>query len=156
MKNLLIGMLLVVAGSAAFSQTDTTGTRRPANPDTSKDANADPPMPNTVVRRAVICSGVSNHEPIDSLTTVPHGVGKVFFVTEVAGLEGKTITHRWTKDGNKMADIRISIASNRYRCHSSRSVAGRSGNWTVQVLDDDGDVIAERRFTVGQSPVGKI
>jgi hypothetical protein len=152
-------MLLVAAGSAAFSQTDTTGTRRPAYPDTSKDANAENPMPNSVVRRAVICSGVTNHEPIDSMTMVPSTVGKVFFFAEIAGMEGKTVTHRWMKDGNKVADIRISIASNRYRCHSSRSVAGKSGDWTVQLLDDHDVVLAERHFTMGtpgvQSPVGK-
>jgi hypothetical protein len=147
-------MLLVAVGSAAFSQTDTTKTPRPPYPDSTQST-----APGGLVKRAVICSGVSNHEPTDSLATVPPTIGKVFFFTEIAGLEGKTITHRWMKDGSKVADVRISIASNHYRCHSSRSVAGKAGNWAVQLLDEDGNKLAERRFTVGtpsaESPVGK-
>src|SRR5262245_45715186 len=113
MKYLLVGMLLVAVGSAALSQTDTTKTPRPAYPDSITAPPDD--ESSSAVKRAVICSGVSNHEPTDSLSTVPPTIGKVFFFTEVSGLEGKTITHRWMKDGSKVADVRISVASNRYR-----------------------------------------
>ena len=64
-------------------------------------------------------------------------------------MEGKTITHRWIKDGSKVADIRISMATDRYRCHSSRSVSGKTGNWTAQVLDENGKMLKEVAFTVG-------
>lgn len=156
MKYLLVGTLLVVLGAGvAATQTDTTKAPVPAVP----DSIVPPPVApsSEAVRRAVICSSVSNHEPTDSLATIPSTMGKVFFFTELVGLEGKTITHRWLKDGAKVADVRISVASNRYRCHSSRSVAGKAGNWSVQVLDDDGDKLVERTFTVGtpQTPVGK-
>ena len=160
MKSFILGALLVVAGAgAALTQVDTTRSRPPAYPDSSQDTTGED-QANTFVRRAVICSGVSNHEPTDSLSNVPSSASKVFFFTEITGLEGKTITHRWMKDGAKVADIRISVASNRYRCHSSRSVAGKSGNWTVQVLNEDGDTLVERTFTVGtpgtaQSAAGK-
>jgi hypothetical protein len=158
MKYLLVGTLLVVLGAGvAATQTDTTKTPPPAVP----DSIATPPEGSSseAIRRAVICSSVSNHEPTDSLTTIPPSMGKVFFFTELVGLEGKTITHRWLKDGAKVADVRISVASNRYRCHSSRSVAGKPGNWSVEVLNEDGDRLVERSFTVGapaaQTPIGR-
>jgi hypothetical protein len=156
MKYLLVGVLLVVAGAGvAVTQTDTT-TTRPDYPDTTTQ---EPAIQDDMVKRAVICSGVSNHEPTDSLTMIPPTMNKVFFFTEIAGLEGKTITHRWLKDGAKVADVRISVATNRYRCHSSRSVAGKSGNWSVQVLGEDGEKLVERSFTVGnpngQTPIGR-
>ncbi|HEX6791845.1 MAG TPA: DUF2914 domain-containing protein [Candidatus Krumholzibacteria bacterium] len=159
MKSFILGTLLVVSGaSMALTQVDTTKSTPPAYPDSMQDNTGDDHS-GASVRRAVICSGVSNHEPTDSLATLPSSMGKVFFFTEITGLEGKTITHRWIKDGAKVADIRISVASNRYRCHSSRSVAGKTGNWTVQVLNEDGDRLVERTFTVGtpsaDSPVGK-
>ncbi len=159
MKSFILGALLVAsAAGAALTQVDTTKTP-PAYPDSMHDQSGDDHSAASI-RRAVICSGVSNHEPTDSLSAVPSSVGKVFFFTEITGLEGKTITHRWMKDGAKVADVRISVASNRYRCHSSRSVAGKSGNWTVQVLNEDGDTLVERTFTVGaptaaQSTIGK-
>jgi hypothetical protein len=154
MKHLLVGILLVVVGAGvAATQTDTTRTPRPEYPDTTPQ----PATPNDVVKRAVICSGVSNHEPTDSLVVIPSTTNKVFFFTEIAGLEGKTVTHRWLKDGAKVADVRISIATNHYRCHSSRSVAGKSGNWSVQLLTEDGEKLIERSFVVGngQTPVGR-
>jgi hypothetical protein len=149
-------MLLVAAGSVAFSQTDTT--RVPAIPNAVTNVPDD--ASTSIVRRAVLCSGIVNHEPSDSLIVVAAGTGKVFFFTEIAGLEGKTITHRWIRDGTRVADIRISIASNRYRCYSSRSVSGKEGDWTVQVLNQDGDKLVAIDFTVGtptaaQSPLGK-
>ncbi len=157
MKSLILGAFLVVSGAGlALTQTDTTTTPTPAYPDTMQQDSGDA---SNVIKRAIICSGVSNHEPTDSLTTIPSNTNKVFFFTEIAGLEGKTITHRWMKDGNKVADVRISLASNRYRCHSSRSVAGKPGNWTVQVLSDEGKQLIERSFTVGapnaQTPLGR-
>jgi hypothetical protein len=160
MKHIMLGVLLTAAGaSMAVSQVDTTGTRRPSYPDsvTNPSTGTESTPQTGVVRRAIICSGIMNHEPTDSLANVSSKTSKVFFFTEVAGMEGKTITHRWIKDGNKVADIRISMASDRYRCHSSRSVSGKSGNWTAQVVDNNGKVLREVAFTVGgsdQSPLG--
>lgn len=158
MKYILLGTLLTVAGATGFAQVDTTGTRRPSYPDsiTSPATGIDDNM-SASVKRAVICTGIMNHEPTDSLSAVPATTGKVFFFTEIAGLEGKTITHRWLKDGAKVADVRISVASNRYRCHSSRSVSGKTGNWTAQVLDADGKMLREVAFIVGtpgETPLG--
>ena len=158
MKYIFLGMMLTVAGAGAFAQVDTTGTRKPSYPDsiTTPSTGIDESK-SASVKRAIICTGITNHEPTDSLSNVPATTGKVFFFTEVSGLEGKTITHRWMKDGAKVADVRISVASNRYRCHSSRSVSGKTGNWTAQVLDEDGKMLREVAFIVGtpgETPLG--
>jgi DUF2914 family protein len=164
MKHVLFGVLLTTLGATvAISQVDTTGTRRPSYP----DSIVNPPgtedstlggIGSNVVSRAVICSGIMNHEPTDSLTQVPSTTSKVFFFTQINGMEGKTITHRWMKDGSKVAEVKISIASNRFRCHSSRSVSGKTGYWTAQVLDANGKKLKEVAFTVGnasgETPLG--
>jgi hypothetical protein len=162
MKHVMFGVLLTTLGATmAISQVDTTGTRRPSYPDSITGTTADSTsggISSSRVTRAVICTGIMNHEPTDSITQVPASASKVFFFTEITGMEGKTITHRWLKDGAKIADIRISIASNRYRCHSSRVVSGKTGYWTAQVLDADGKKIKEVAFTVGnasgETPLG--
>jgi len=161
MKRVLFGVLWCALGATvALSQVDTTGTRKPSYPDSMvlPPVGDDSTESGNAVRRAVICTGIMNHEPTDSVTSVPASTSKVFFFTEIAGMEGKTITHRWMKDGSKVADIRISVPSNRYRCHLSRSVSGKTGNWTTQVLDDDGNKLREISFTVGnpngETPLG--
>ena len=158
MKYTIFGVLLTAVGATlTLSQVDTTRTRRPSYPDSIRYPQSDDTDSATMsnaVRRAVISTGIINHEPTDSLTLVPTTTGKVFFFTEIVGMEGKTITHRWIKDGSKVAEIRISVASNHYRCHSSRSVSGKSGYWSAQVLDSDGKKIKEVAFTVG-NPAGE-
>ena len=161
MKHVLFGVLLTALGATvAISQVDTTGTRRPSYPDSMSfpSDSTTGGLSSAAVSRAVICTGIMNHEPTDSSNQVPSTTSKVFFFTQVNGMEGKTITHRWIKDGSKVADIKISIASNRFRCHSSRSVSGKTGYWTAQVLDSNGKKLKEVAFTVGnasgETPLG--
>jgi hypothetical protein len=152
-------MLLTLSGAAVLAETDSARTRKP---DTLTPVVAkEPPTPASAhsVRRALICSAIDEHEPSDSLTMVSPTTGRVFFFTEIVGLQGKTIIHRWTRDNARVAEIRIAVTGDRYRCHSSRSVAGKSGQWNVQVLDGDGVTLAERSFRVGsangQTPLGQ-
>lgn len=162
MKQVLFGVLLTALGATvAISQVDTTGTRRPSYPEPVGDNPANGTIGGismNPVTRAVICSGIVSHEPTDSLSQVPATTGKVFFFTQIKGMEGKTITHRWLKDGSKVADVKISIPSNNYRCHSSRSVSGKTGYWTAQVIDSNGNKLKEVAFTVGnasgETPLG--
>jgi len=154
-------VLTTLGATVAISQVDTTGTRRPGYPNSGPVILPDSTIggiSQIEVPRAVICSGIVNHEPTDSLNQVPATTSKVFFFTQVRGMEGKTITHRWLKDGSKVADVKISIASNNYRCHSSRSVSGKTGYWTAQVLDSNGNKLKEVSFTVGnasgETPLG--
>jgi len=100
------------------------------------------------VKRAVICSGVAEREPADALTSVPAATGKIFCFTEIAGMEGKTITHRWVKDGATVAEIPISVGAARWRCYSTKTIAGMAGAWTVEIIDDAGSKIGEAAFTV--------
>ena len=138
MKHPFIGMLLMIlAASAAFAQTDSTATQAG-----SAAATGD------VVKRAVICSSVAEREPADALTTVPATTATVCFFTEIMGMEGKTITHRWMRDGTTMADVSIAVGAARWRCYSTKTIAGMAGAWTVQVLDDAGNKLGEATFTV--------
>jgi len=143
MKYPIIGMLLIVlTASFAVAQTDTTQTTPPTGTPPAAAPASD------AVKRAVVCSAVAEREPADTLTTVPATTEKVCFFTEIIGMEGKTITHRWVRDGQTAADVPISVGGSRWRCYSTKTVAGMAGAWTVQVLDDAGNTIGEASFTV--------
>jgi Protein of unknown function (DUF2914) len=159
MKYFIVGMLLTVS-AVVFAEANPVRTRKP---DTLNTVQPVEPTPGAFtageVKRAVVCSSIIEHEPTDSLTVISPTTGRVFFFTELLGMEGDTITHRWSRDNARVAEVRISVTGDRYRCHSSRSVAGKHGQWNVQVLDDDGVMIAERSFRVGsangQTPLGQ-
>jgi hypothetical protein len=141
MRQAFMGLVLVALAAASVpAQTDTTATAQTTPPAVAPAAGAVP--------RAVICSGVAEREPIDALITVPGSTEKVFCFTEIIGMEGKTITHRWVREGATVAEVPIAVGAARWRCYSTKTIAGMTGAWSVQVIDDAGTTIGEASFTV--------
>src|SRR5262249_9126083 len=97
MKHAMFGVLLTTLGTTlAISQMDTTGTRRPSYPDSMaypSDNSGAIGQSSGAVTRAVISTSIMKNEPTDSLSQVPSTTSKVFFFTQIRGMEGKTITH---------------------------------------------------------------
>ena len=135
MKHLFVlCMALTLIAAPVLAQTDSTATQAA----TASGA----------VKRAVICTGVAEREPVDTMTSVPATTEKIFCFTEITGMEGRTVTHRWVKDGATMAEIPINVGAARWRCYSTKTIAGMAGAWTVEILDDAGTKIGEAAFTV--------
>ncbi len=140
MKGFIAAAILVCASAGAFSQTDTTATDTSATP--ASTAASD------VVRRAVFCTAVTDHEPVDTITTLAAPASSITFFTEVVGLEGQTITHRWMHGGQTMAEVSIAVGANRWRCYSTKTLApGLTGAWSVDVVGSDGTVLGSSTFT---------
>ena len=153
MKMFLPATLLLTA-AVAFAQTDTTRTpppdttRTPAPAAKPATPPADAPT-STNVKRAQFCSGVQEREPVDELTTLSAPTEQVFFFTELVGLAGKTVTHKWSLDGQSMSELAISVGGDRWRCWSRKSLtATSSGTWKVTVVDDAGNTLAEKSLAV--------
>ncbi len=144
MKRIVIlvsAVLAIAATAAAQAPTDSTA----AAPAVS--------VPTDNVRRAVFCSGFAGREPIDEFRTLTTPAEKVYFFTEIAGMEGRTVTHRWIHDGQTVAEVPISVGAARWRCHSTKTLAGNAtGSWSVDVLDDTGAKIGGASFTYQAAP----
>ena len=103
------------------------------------------------VARAVFSTGVENHEPVDSITSVPATVGNVYFFTELRGMQNQTVTHRWEYQGRVMAEVSFHVDGPRWRVWSSkRLLPGWSGRWTVSVVDGAGEVVATKGMDYGE------
>jgi len=139
---ILMSAVLAIAGTAAAqAPTDTTATA----PAVSASTDA--------VKRAVFCSGVAEREPIDEITTLVAPADKVFFFTEIVGMEGRTVTHRWIHDGQTVGEVAISIGAARWRCYTTKTLAGNAtGTWSVDVLDDAGAKLGGASFTYQAAP----
>jgi hypothetical protein len=144
MKSILVLTAVLAVATAAFGQTDTTTTAAPTAAATA---------PTGEVKRAQFCSGVAEREPMDELTTLAAPADKAFFFTELIGMAGKTVTHKWSLDGQAMGDVAISVGADRWRCYSTKTLAaGMTGTWTVEVVDDAGTKLAEKSFTYTAAP----
>lgn len=97
---------------------------------------------------AQFTTGVENREPIDQITFVENNARKVFFFTELRGLNGQTVRHRWTYAGKIVADVSFEVRGPRWRVWSSKDLLPDwIGDWTVEIVTGDGEVIAAESFT---------
>jgi hypothetical protein len=142
MKSLLVLASIIAFATSAGAQTDTTAT--PAS-----TASA----PSGTVKRAVFCTGVTEREPVDEVATLAAPAAQVYFFTEIIGMAGKTVTHKWSLDGSAMGEVPISIGADRWRCYSVKTLAPTmTGTWTVTVVDGEGMTLVEKTVTYTAAP----
>jgi hypothetical protein len=89
--------------------------------------------------------GVENKEPVDEGTSFAAGE-KVWVWSRVTEAQGTTIKHVWKRDGKDEWTANLKVKSNKYTTHSRRNV--RAGEYTVEVLAEDGTKIGEVSFSV--------
>ena len=103
------------------------------------------------VDRIVLTSG-SERGAHSDLISSPIVVGpgrekRVVLYTELRGLAGETISHRWERDGQTMAVVPFQVRGDRWRVHSSKRLTpALKGSWRVVVTDSHGLTLASRSF----------
>lgn len=100
------------------------------------------------VALAQFTTAVENREPIDQVSFVSNGVRKIYFYTDLRGLSGQTIHHRWIHDGVVVADVAFEVRGPRWRVWSSKKLLPDwIGDWTVEIVAAEDEVIAAETFT---------
>lgn len=99
------------------------------------------------VPRAVFTSGIQNREPTDTVTTLSNDKDKIYFFSELRGLGGKIITHRWEYQGRVMSEIKFDVGGPRWRVWSSKTLLPQwTGEWRVSIIDSEGNVLETASF----------
>jgi hypothetical protein len=63
---------------------------------------------------------------------------RVYFFTQVTGLENQQIIHRWLYEGEEKAAVTLNIGGDSWRTYSSKSLPRYwQGKWQVQVWQGD-------------------
>lgn len=106
----------------------------------------------TYIARARLTTNVVNREPVDELgarVDIPSsGEDFVYFFTEIRGMAGRTVTHRWQYGGNVVASVPFQIGSDRWRVYSRKGIAAnQAGSWTVTAIGPNGTELAKAAFT---------
>lgn len=93
------------------------------------------------VARHQFTSNVDNREPVDMLTTA-NDVNPLYYFTELTNYQGQTVTHRWSYEGETMAEITFEVGGPRWRVYSSKQLLPEwTGEWWVDVIDEEGYVV---------------
>lgn len=74
--------------------------------------------------------------------------GRVYCWARVSGGQGRFVKIKWYYNGNAMGDTKLDIISNSMRTYSYRTVTGKPGPWSVEVVDPSGVVLHSANFSV--------
>ena len=99
---------------------------------------------------ATISRDVVDREPVNAGSSFYSSVGRLYFFTKIIGAEGvNRITHVWYFGDTERASISLSVRSASWRTFSSKKIqAHEIGDWHVEVLGPDGDVLETVRFKI--------
>jgi hypothetical protein len=105
------------------------------------------PAPTGEVTRSAFTSAIADREPVDQIETLGNDVTRVYYFTELHGLDGQTVTHRWEYGGEVKAEVPFEVGAARWRVNSSKNLdPGWTGEWTVSVLDGAGNTLSVDHF----------
>jgi hypothetical protein len=122
------------APPAATPAPEATATTAPAAPAAATPAPADAAS----VVRAQFTTNVEDREPVDNIASLSNDKTKIYFFTELRGLAGKTVTHRWEYNGKVMYEQPFEVGSARWRTFTSKTLdPSWTGEWKVSVMDGD-------------------
>ncbi len=93
--------------------------------------------------------GLEPGPPLALPLQVSRGEERVYLFTELRGLSGRTVVHRWELNGRIVQERQLPAKSPTWRTYSGlRITNSMTGNWRVAVVDAaTGSTLAELRFT---------
>ncbi|QOJ23183.1 MAG: DUF2914 domain-containing protein [Gammaproteobacteria bacterium] len=108
----------------------------------------------TEVVRAQLSHAIEAREPVDSIDTVQLQPGEskpVYFYLHLKNLQGKNIHIDWYHNDKLDSKLNLHVRSNNWRTHASKQLDQRRlGAWRVELIDESGNRLATRNFTVTQ------
>lgn len=109
------------------------------------------------VEGAILTTGVRNHMPVDTLSTVPAEVGRAFLWTRIAGAgDTTTVTHVWYRGEEEVARVDLPVNGPDWRTYSTKRILSSwTGPWRVEVRDATGQVLQTVNFNVQPTGAGR-
>lgn len=100
--------------------------------------------------RFVVCEGVTDREPVGVTSTFTADTPKVYAFLEARDIKSDTtVDVVWSHEGVEMDSVSLKLgAGSRWRTYSSKTIAGRAGNWHVDLKSADGQTVASADFKV--------
>lgn len=121
-------------------------------PKTAVQAKPHLPSDSPYVLRAQLSRGVKAHEPVDSIESVSLQYGEstpVYFYMHLRNLRGKNIRIDWYHNNKLDSHLLLHVHKDNWRTQASKQLDHRRlGAWRVELLDEAGNRLATRHFTV--------
>ncbi len=106
------------------------------------------------VVRAQLSHAIEAREPVDSIDAIQLRPGEsqpIHFYLHLKNLQGKNIRIHWYHDNKLDSQLALQVHNNNWRTHASKQLDHRRlGPWRVELIDESGNLLAMRNFTVTQ------
>jgi len=103
------------------------------------------PITEPTVTAAQFTTNIRKFRPRDVIEELNDPEQSVSFYTVLRMMDGKQITHRWTYQGSVKHEMAFRVSSDSFKAWSTQRLPVDSpGAWTVEVIDENGDVLAAR------------
>ena len=147
----LLCLFTTIPGLTTAAETATETTAAPIAESVTNNPAAnttETEKPKGKVARAIFTSAIVDREPVDNLTTVSNDIQRVFFFSDLRGLAGQIVTHRWEYKNEVMAEVTFKVGNGaRWRVYSSKNLLPEwTGTWTVVVSDENGRPLKASMF----------
>ena len=131
-----------------------SGNNAKAIPKTAVQAKPQQTTDHAEIVRAQLSHGIEAREPIDSIDTVQLQPGEskpIYFYLHLKNLQGKNIRVDWYYNDKLDSKLNLQVRNNNWRTHASKQLDQRRlGAWRVELIDESGNQLATRSFTVIQ------
>jgi hypothetical protein len=99
----------------------------------------------------VIALDVAERQPVGEGEEFTSDVAQLVAWTRVTGLADTTVRHVWRHQGHERV-LELTVGGSPWRTWSRKSIpAAWTGDWSVEMLDPQGNILATAEFTVGGS-----
>lgn len=108
---------------------------------------------NLTVETIQFGTDVDNRNIVNVDSAFASSVDRVYCFTEVSGAGNNTttITHVWYYDDKERARVELPVKGDNWRTWSSKFILKSwTGEWSVDILDSEGQVLETRTFRIGQ------
>ena len=100
------------------------------------------------VARALFTRKVKDLEPVDNISVLSNDITRITYFTEIVGMAGQTITHRWEYNGKVLLEKKLEVGSSHWRAYSSKTLdPAWLGEWKASVVDAAGGTLCVNTFT---------
>jgi hypothetical protein len=100
------------------------------------------------VTRALFTRQVKDLEPVDTVSVLPNDITRITYFTEIDGMAGRTITHRWEYNGKVLLEKKHEVGSSHWRAYTSKKLDPTwLGEWKASVVDAAGGTLSVNTFT---------
>lgn len=143
MKTLLAFALLTAVSAASQARATEQNASGPAAPG-AKPAVLIPGM----VTRSLFTRAMKHREPVDSVSILENRHTSVIYFTEIRGMAGQNVLHRWEHNGKVIMEVPIRVKTGRWRAYSVKTLSpGWTGEWKASVVDAAGGSLSVNTFT---------